>query len=73
MILVSSFTIFACSIFNAVGMDIAAFSTFTNSAAAKIVLSSSEMDGTLQWEGKSLVVLAIRMPLVELMKNWPQR
>ncbi len=43
-------------------------STLTNSFAARSIRSFSEMDGVLQWVGKSLVVLAIQVALVSVTK-----
>ena len=72
-ILVSCCNIFACSIFNCVGRDAVSSKTWTNSAAAISVLSSSDMLGMVQWAGNNFVVLAILIPRVFSIQNLPQR
>ena len=62
-----------CLTLRLVEINTCCFKIRTNSIAATSVWSSSEMDGVLQWVGKSFVVLVMRVVQVLVMKYNPQR
>ena len=64
MMFVSACKMLACLIFSPQFNLNSLSITRTNSAAANTVLSTSEMDGMLQWVEKSLTELAIRVARV---------